>query len=346
MASAPGDDEVFRYEQQKDYGMFDRRRFLRSGVGLTAALSAPTVTTALASAATPAPSALVRPNAEQWDMTSKITGRTYRIYVAKPITVEAGAGARYPVVYLSDGDFNFNTAADAVMMQSVGREMKPAYVVGVGYGKDWQTASRTRCADLTPSPPDPATLAGLETSPLTKGATFGEAEKFHRFLTEELRPLIDATYATDRNDTAFLGHSFGGLFALHVLFNHPEAYQTYLVNSPSINWNNGAVLKDEARLKAKLAAGKLAPRVLITAGEYEEKLADHVKLYPGVTREQMQTMLTSFGMITNAVALTNRLKALQAPVGYKVESIVFERETHLSVLPAAISRGLRFALEL
>ena len=51
-------------------------------------------------------------------------------------------------------------------------------------------------------------------------------------------------------------------------------------------------------------------------------------------------MLTASGMIANALALADRLKAL----GCEVEAVVFERETHLSLIPAAISRGLRFAL--
>jgi len=323
--------------------MIARRNFLMSGVGLTAALSTTGCNGALARAEAPSRSSVVRPNAEQWDMTSKITGRTYRIYVARPMELGAPAES-YPAIYLTDGDFNFQTAADVVMMQGIGLEIKPAYVVGIGYGKDWQTASRTRCADLTPTPPDSTTRAALEASPLTKGATFGEAELFHRFLTEELRPQIEAAYPIDRRDTVLWGHSFGGLFALHVLFNHPETYQTYLINSPSINWSEGAILKHEANLKKLLAAGQVAPRVLLTAGEYEETLADHVKTYPGVTREQMQAMLTAFGMVTNVRALADRLKAAQAPARYEVEALIFERETHLSVLPAAISRGLRFAL--
>lgn len=326
-------------------GMFARRNFLMSGVGLTAALSATGFYGALARAEVPSRSAVVRASAEQWDMTSKITGRTYRIYVAKPLELAAPAKS-YPAIYLTDGDFNFQTAADAVMMQGIGLEVKPAYVVGIGYGKDWQTASRTRCADLTPTAPDAATRASLEASPLTKGATYGEADSFHRFLTEELRPQIEAAYPIDRRNTILWGHSFGGLFALHVLFNHPEAYRTYLVNSPSINWSEGAILKHETNLVRLLAAGKVAPRVLLTAGEYEEKLADHVKMYPGVTREQMQAMLTAFGMVTNVRALADRLKTAKASAGREVEAVIFERETHLSVLPAAISRGLRFALAL
>lgn len=295
---------------------------------------------------TSARSPLVRPDAEQWDLTSEITGRTYRIYVAAPVGAEAPPPGGYPVIYLNDGDFDFHTAADALMMQVIGLELRPAYLVGIGYGKDWQTASRTRCADLLPTQPDSATLAGLEASPLTKGATYGEAEAFHQFLIRELRPRIAASHPVDHDEAVLWGHSFGGLFALHVLFNHPEAYRTYLVNSPSINWSNGAILKDEAKLATALLQGQVAPRVLLTAGEYEERLAEHVKLHPGVTREQMQEMLTAFGMVTNVVALTDRLKALEGPPGYEVDAIIFPEETHLSVIPAAISRGLRFALPL
>ena len=324
--------------------MFGRRELLKSGVGLTAAISALQLSGVAACAQTTNRSPIERPNSEHWDMTSKITGRTYRINVAKPAWVEEPPPEGFPVVYLTDGDFNFHTAADAVMMQSIGLELKPAYVVGIGYGKDWKTASRTRCADLTPFPPDPDTLAALEAAPLTKGATYGEAEDFHRFLTEELRPRIEATYSVDRKDTTLWGHSFGGLFALYVLFNHPDAYRTYLVNSPSINWGNGAILKDEAKLTEPVAVGKIAPRVFLTAGEYEETLADYVEMPPGVTREQMQAMLTAFAMVTNVRALADRLKALEAPAGSEIEAVIFEDETHLSVLPATISRGLRFAL--
>src|SRR3546814_2643021 len=70
------------------------------------------------------------------------------------------------------------------------------------------------------------------------------------------------------------GDSFGGLFALHVLFNHPAAYQTYLVGSPSINWSGGAILEDEINLAAQVAAGEVAPRVLFTLGRSEEHTSE------------------------------------------------------------------------
>jgi hypothetical protein len=58
----------------------------------------------------------------------------------------------------------------------------------------------------------------------------------------------------------------------------------------------------------------------------------------------MQAMQKQVGMVTKVLALAARLKALKAPAGYKVQTVVFDGETHVSVMPAVISRGLRFAL--
>jgi len=295
--------------------------------------------------ATPVHAPVTRSDSEQWDVTSKITGRTYRIYVARPAQKEPPPPEGYPVVYMTDGDFTFHTAADAATVQSMSREVKPAIIVGVGYGKGMDTAVLTRFTDLTPFAPSPAMGTILAATPTLKAVTYGEAEGFYRFLTEELRPQIEAGYKTDKSDNILWGHSLGGLFALYVLFAHTDAYRTYLVGSPSIIWNDHAILKDVAKLTAPLAAGKVAPRVLFTVGEMEGKVAEDAKLPPGMTREKMQATLDSDGEVTNVVALSDRLKALKGPPGYKVETVIFDGESHVTVLPAIISRGLRFALK-
>lgn len=296
---------------------------IMAGAAMIAATPAGAQARAATGTTAPAHAPVIHSGAEQWDVTSKVTGRTYRIYVSKPTEASPPPPQGYPVIYLTDADFTFHTAADALMMLTLGRETKPAIIVGIGYGGDVATAMRTRFTDLTPVAPGPALAAAMEAVPMFKGATYGEAEGFYRFLSEELRPQIDAAYKTDKNNNIYWGHSLGGLFGLHVLFNHPEAYSTYLIGSPSIIWGDRAILQDAGKLAAPLAAGKVAPRILFMVGGLEEKAS---------------------GEITEVAAMSDRLKGLQGTAGYTVETIVFDGETHISVLPAIISRGLRFAL--
>ncbi|QNA86337.1 alpha/beta hydrolase [Sphingomonas sp. So64.6b] len=298
-----------------------------------------------ASMATPARSPVVRPGCEQWDITSGVTGRAYRIYVSMPEESFPPPPGGYPVFYVTDADYIFHTAADTQMMLSIGMQAKPAIIVGIGYGTGAMAATVARFTDLTPTPPGAAMIPYLEGTPMFEGATYGGAEGFYRFLTEELKTLIDTEYKTDKSDSTLWGHSLGGLFALHVLFNHAEAYKAYVIGSPSIVWNDGEILAGEAKLAASLAGGKVAPRILLTAGGLEETADNNPRLPPGMTREQLQAMLETAGVISSVKALTERLKAMNGPAGYEVETVVFDGETHISVMTALVSRGLRFALK-
>ena len=299
-----------------------------------------------ASMVAPARSPVVRLGAEQWDVTSTITGRAYRIYVSLPEEGLPPPPGGYPVVYVTDADYIFHTAADTQMMLSIGMQAKPAVIVGIGYGTGVMAATVSRFTDLTPTPPGKTVAASIEGAPMFEGATFGGADGFRRFLSEELKPQIDAFYNTDKDDSTLCGHSLGGLFALHVLFNHPEAYKAYVIGSPSIVWNDGEILKGEARLAASLANGNVMPRVLLTAGGLEESADNNPTLPPGMTREDLDEMLKTAGVIQNIKALAERLKAMNGSADCEVETFVFDGETHISVMAPLFSRGLRFALKL
>lgn len=281
---------------------------------------------------------------EEWEMTSRITGRSYHIYISKPAASTPPPGG-YPVIYITDGDYMFHVAADTLTMQSAALQAKPAIIVGIGYGDGFVATTRNRYTDLTPTQADPAWAAEIKSSPTFASATFGGAEGFYRFITQELRPQIDAAYATDKSDNTLWGHSLGGLFGLHVLFNHPEAFKTYLIGSPTIIWNHNAILKDESRLADAIAAGQAPPRILLTAGGLEETVEADAKIPPGTTREKMQARFTAAATVRNVNALAGRLKAMKSATPLEVETVVFEGETHVSVMPAMLSRGLRFALK-
>jgi predicted alpha/beta superfamily hydrolase len=273
--------------------------------------------------------------ADQFDLTSKITGRTYRIYISRPAGPAPAGG--YPVLYLLDAYTAFPIAAAQVLLASGGGP-SPAVVVGIGY-PDTVDTGIARNRDLTPWPADPGS-----TTPGGKADDYGGADAFHAFMMEELRPIIARTYPVDPRNQALVGYSLGGLFTLHVMFHHPEAYRTYVAGSPSIWFDARKVLQSEAAFSDAVRKGKASPRLLITSGGWEQA-EDSPELPPsGEARARAMAQMNAAGMVDNARALAARLQALKGATGYQVRYVVFPQETHRTGIPASTSRAVAFVL--
>jgi predicted alpha/beta superfamily hydrolase len=307
-------------------------------LALALAAPAPAVASMPASeAALPATEPAKLPLTVQFDLASKITGRTYRIYVSKPVVAPPKTG--FPVLYVLDADMAFPTAAGQVLLGSLGGR-PPALVVGIGYPNTMATMV-LRGRDMTPSKPDAVSLAIVTGG---KPDDFGGADDFHRFMMEELRPLIARMNKADPADQSLMGYSLGGLFTLHVLFNHPDAYRTYVVGSPSIWWNGREVLKDEAAFEDKVSAGKVAPRILITSDEWEQSESSPDVHASGEARAKDLKEMNAAQMVDNARALATRLNAVKSGPGYEVRYVLFPQETHQTGIPASTSRGVAFVI--
>jgi predicted alpha/beta superfamily hydrolase len=273
----------------------------------------------------------------QFDMASKISGRTYRIFVHTPRTPPPPGG--YPVLYVTDGNSTFPiTAGQAELEGLMGGRMM---VVAVGYPTDDPTVLLSvRNRDLTPSPPlTPPSDPGMSAKP----EDYGGAEQFYRFITEELRPAIAAAYKVDPKDQSLYGHSLGGLFTLGVLFHHPDAFRGFVASSPSIWWNGREVLKGEADFSRAVESGRAGPRILIEVGGMEQTAPSAP---PGMSAAQYKVAkaeLESAHMVGNAIDLADRLSKLKGGPGYEVRSQVFEHEDHISTMAASMSRALTFA---
>lgn len=275
------------------------------------------------------------PMAEQFDLTSKINGRTYRIYLSRPTGAVSPGG--YPVLYVLDAYTAFPIAAAQVLLSSAGGP-SPAVVVGIGY-PDTMDTSTLRNRDLTPWPSDPSS-----TTPGGKVDDYGGADAFHEFMMEELRPIVGKIYPVDPHKQALVGYSLGGLFTLHVMFHHPEAYRTYVAGSPSIWFDGDKVLQSEAAFSEAIRTGKAAPRVLITSDGWEQA-EDSPDLPPsGEARAKEMVQMNAERMVENARELAARLQALKGAPGYQVRYVVFPQETHRTGIPASTSRAVAFVL--
>jgi len=240
----------------------------------------------------------------------------YRMMIAIPSEPPPAEG--YPIIYALDGDAVFATFAEAARLQTrKPHGYDPVVIVGIGYPSREPFEMNRRCYDFTM----PAQVENLPARPNgQEWPEHGGADAFLQFIEAELRPAIEKEYPIDTKRQSIFGHSLGGLLVLHALFTRPQAFQNYAAGSPSIWWNHHAVLEEaEGFGKLSIKADSM-PRLMLTIG------ADELP-----------------NMVKDAEQLAERLLPL-AEKGFKSEIVKFSGESHVSVLPAAISRVLRFAL--
>ena len=161
---------------------------------------------------------------------------------------------RYPVLVLLDANDvpQFSAAIANIQFLASRNAIPQMIIVGIPNTKD-------RTHDLTPTPSG-ATAKAFPTA--------GGANALADFLSDEVLPMIRANYRT-RPTTILAGHSFGGLFALHVAANRPGAYTGIIAMSPALWWNDTTSATDYANAIAKSAS---ATRVFATSGGLERQI--------------------------------------------------------------------------
>lgn len=270
------------------------------------------------------------PGSEELALTSK-AGLAYRIFVAAP--QEPAPPEGYPVVYVLDGNSVFGLLSDVARNQTrrQGGLMEPSVLVAIGYPGDAPINMKRRARDLTAVSATPGKGSWTYLTPEGTGG----ADAFLAFIEDELKPAIAARYTVNPVRQALMGHSFGGLFALHVLFTRPEAFSTYVAASPSLWWADGAIGKEA---DAFAAHPPKAPRDLVlTVGVYEQ--APHPGLASGPEGEKLAAKLAERRMVDGARDLAARLRALPgAPLD--VTFAILPGQTHGSSAPHALLLGL------
>jgi predicted alpha/beta superfamily hydrolase len=280
---------------------------------------------------------------EHFDLPHPSGSGSFRISVSRVAGLPEGA-KDVPVLYVLDGDTNFGLAAEIARLRGTGGLQPTAMVVGIGYGVvDFMEFAKLRTADLTP-PLSEAGKAALGALASVVGDQDGGADAFVNFLADALAPAIAERYpeasATDRS---LFGHSLGGLFAVYALLTRPDAFKTFLPASPSLWWDGFAVLGHLPGFKEKLATLARKPRVLISVGGKEQDIPTKVPPGLAVSLEEAQALVAHSRMVDAAVEFAGTLRdaGLSDTVG-----IVFDGEDHSSVIPAALSRALGFAVPL
>jgi len=124
--------------------------------------------------------------------------------------------------YLADSTWRAHATADRLTREGL---IEPVILVGIN-----NTGVR-RMSEYTPS--RDARLRG------------GDGDLYGRLLVEELKPCIDREFRTQPGaaHTGVGGSSLGGLISLYLGFTYPEVFSGVAVVSPSVWWNERAILR-------------------------------------------------------------------------------------------------------
>jgi len=244
--------------------------------------------------------------------------RTHRIDAAPPRTharellvylppdYAAQPEARFPVVYLHDGQNVFDAATS---------------FSGVEWGADEAVEVLSRAGCLPP-----CIVVGVANTPARIGEYTphvdgrrggGDGAAYLELLTVTIKPLVDRTYRTrpERAHTTIGGSSLGGLISLAALARHGDVFGGYLVLAPSLQWADYAIVEELADV-----AVPPGTRVWIELGRGDDAAAETPTRYVAAGRR-----------------VAERLRAAGAQVHYAEHAGDFHHERDWAArLPSAL----------
>ena len=143
-------------------------------------------------------------------------GETREFWVSLPDGYSE-SGEKYPVLYMMDGDFNFNSGViGGVRYAALLGEMPEFIIVGI--------KNTNRSKDIFPE----------EVTYRDGSKDGGRADRYLDFIREELIPHIDKTYRTE-NFRVLYGTSNTGFTTVYALLRNPDLAQAYIAASATLS---------------------------------------------------------------------------------------------------------------
>lgn len=167
--------------------------------------------------------------------------------------------------------------------------MEEAIIVGVSYSKGARGSS-SRVRDYTPVKAD--------SWKMQTGNAIGHAQ----FIRETVFPYIEGNYRTKQSKRTFVGNSLGGLFGAFILFEYPEMFDSYILGSPSVWFDNHHILSSKMKkpalpVKVYLSVGSLERPEF---GEREDMVAGASSLAEKIKSQSSEDTHLAFRIIDGA----------------------------------------------
>ena len=243
------------------------------------------------------------------EIQSKELGEKRILNIYLPEGYKAEDATKYPVIYLLDGsaDEDFIHISGLVQFNSFEwiNQVPKSIVVGIA------TVDRRR--DFT----FPTTIEKDQ----KRFSTSGHSDQFIAFIEKELQPFIDKKYKTTESKT-IIGQSLGGLLETEILLKKPTLFNTYIIVSPSLWWNNGSLLNLDSAI-------------------FHENFNQKTDIYIAVGKEGLTPTEIPRVMEVDATLLAEKIKASKSK-NIKVYFDYFPQENHATILHPAVMNSFKF----
>lgn len=244
---------------------------------------------------------------------SNVTKQDYRILVNVPASYYSEPNKKYPALFTLDADYSFALAKQITEHLSDRNHIPEMFVFSIAYdGPPQYRINRTR--DYTPT----RVLEGGYGADFQKHSGGGPA--FAEFIEKELKPYLRRAFRLSEN-SALVGHSFGGLFSAWALITRPSLFDSYICVSPSLWYDKSLVLRLAER------ASNFGNRPL--------------KIFLAVGSKESPAYGTTYDLVKDLRDFTAILRDKKSEA-LVLDSETFQNESHDTVFPGALTRGIPF----
>jgi len=250
---------------------------------------------------------------------SKTFNEQKQFWVKLPENYNPESSEKYPVVYILDGSVQLSTLT-TIYENYWGHYLPHMILVGIS-----NQTNRTR--DLTTS--QIKMWRRYEMNPDSGGA-----EKFTQYLIKELIPYIDKTYTTALYRT-LIGHSYGGLFTINMLFNHRSYFNNYIAIDPSLDWDNQKLLK---QAKEKLISENFKGKSLFVSLAAEQL---HM-MDESITIENLMENTSEFTLFPRSIMEFSNFAESHRESGLNFSWKIYPEDLHGTIPLPSIRDGLVF----
>ena len=269
------------------------------------------------------------PNTEIKQITAAANKVPYKLFISLPEGYHSKGHhsyrESYPVLYLLDPDVEFALAENIARTMVNYDNIEPFIIVGIGYQNQdlstmdsktfWDKWTQNRARDYIPIQVSSGKedFEGRDHEYKGLSSYTGGSEKFKEFIEQELIPYINQTYRTS-NERALSGHSQGGLFTTWMMLNHPSIFKKYIILGPSLWVEKGQMIKQANKLQS---SDEITAYFAVGSKEHDanRSMVDEVKLF---------------------------YSDLPKNKSFKSKLEIIDDENHVSMVPAALTKGFKF----